>query len=373
MTSSILQGIIQPAIADAPASFARGEQRGIARRDQGRTEESRRLTGQILSNALGGRLGQLGKDLSEIDPQAAVAVAQALKVPLSETERIKSMIGDVQVAATIFETVGPREAAQFAGEKAQLLAAREIEPTLYLELIDELSSGDPARMQAAGESLVALRDGFIELELSKDPRAAKAADRQPQINVLRKEISSITKPLRTVESAFKKIQKATDTAAGDLSLIFAFMRILDPNSTVREGEFATAEQTAGVPDRIVNAYNRALKGTRLGGAQRKDFLSQAEKLFSAERDAADVQIGNVLQQADQDQISRQRVFGGKRLNAFNERVARREPATPATTAPIAAPTAAPAATPGLPTGTKDNGDGTFTLPDGRVIRRKAGG
>ena len=70
-----------------------------------------------------------------------------------------------------------------------------------------------------------------------------------------------------------------DTAAGDLALIFNYMKMLDPGSVVREGEFATAQNTAGVPDRVLNSYNRALEGTRLNPKQRKEFTKQAESLF----------------------------------------------------------------------------------------------
>jgi hypothetical protein len=64
-------------------------------------------------------------------------------------------------------------------------------------------------------------------------------------------------------------------AAGDLSLIFAYMRILDPNSVVREREFANAQNAAGVPDQIRNLYNRALRGERLNDTQRTQFVSRA--------------------------------------------------------------------------------------------------
>jgi hypothetical protein len=71
------------------------------------------------------------------------------------------------------------------------------------------------------------------------------------------------------------------SAAGDLALIFAFMRMLDPGSTVREGEFANAQNAAGVPDTIRNAYNRAMTGERLNPAQRADFMAQAESQFAS--------------------------------------------------------------------------------------------
>lgn len=66
------------------------------------------------------------------------------------------------------------------------------------------------------------------------------------------------------------------SAAGDISLIFSFMKMVDPQSTVREGEFATAQNAAGVPDQIRNIFNRAIEGERLTPEQRADFARQAE-------------------------------------------------------------------------------------------------
>ena len=72
---------------------------------------------------------------------------------------------------------------------------------------------------------------------------------------------------------------SSESAAGDLQGIFAFMKMVDPDSTVREGEFATASNAGGVEDKIVNLYNKVRKGTRLSTRQRKDFLAQADGLL----------------------------------------------------------------------------------------------
>ena len=82
-----------------------------------------------------------------------------------------------------------------------------------------------------------------------------------------------------IVNAYNKVVNTTDTAAGDVSLIFAFMKLLDPGSVVREGEFATAENTAGIPEKIRQQYNKALKGDRLTPAQRAAYRREAERVF----------------------------------------------------------------------------------------------
>lgn len=76
------------------------------------------------------------------------------------------------------------------------------------------------------------------------------------------------------------------SAQDDLALIFSFMKILDPGSVVREGEFANAQNTAGIPDRVVNAYNNALRGTRLSDGQRNEFFRTATRAISQYDQAA---------------------------------------------------------------------------------------
>jgi hypothetical protein len=81
------------------------------------------------------------------------------------------------------------------------------------------------------------------------------------------------------------------SAAGDLSLIFAYMKILDPTSVVRESEQASAANAAGVPPRIRNLWNRWKTGQKLAPEQRADFVNRARKLMSA----AQIQQGRLAQ------------------------------------------------------------------------------
>lgn len=104
---------------------------------------------------------------------------------------------------------------------------------------------------------------------------------------LRKEFDSLpdVKAFRDVEAAYQTLQAVAQnpSPAGDISLLTGYMKMLDPGSTVREGEFATASNAGGVSDRIRNAYNQALRGTRLTDEQRRDFLSQAGAIYNTRR------------------------------------------------------------------------------------------
>ena len=68
--------------------------------------------------------------------------------------------------------------------------------------------------------------------------------------------------------------------AGDLALIFNYMKLLDPGSTVREGEFANAQNAGNISQSIVGQYNKLIKGEgRLDETLRNDFLNRANRLY----------------------------------------------------------------------------------------------
>ena len=96
-----------------------------------------------------------------------------------------------------------------------------------------------------------------------------------------------------VRDAYNRIEASAQdpSAAGDLALIFNYMKVLDPGSTVREGEFATAQNSGGVPERARAAYNKVLRGERLAPTQRQDFVSRAGDLFNAQNRSHQQRVG----------------------------------------------------------------------------------
>lgn len=174
-----------------------------------------------------------------------------------------------------------------------------------------------------GDTLLDTQTGDTVTSVAPKP---DEKDVTSQVNTLRSTINTNLSDFRKVEDSFKRIQSVAKnpSAAGDLALIFNYMKLLDPGSVVRESEFATAQNAAGVPDRVRNTYNRVLSGERLAPEQRADFVGQADNLFTAQRESADQQIANVLEQADQDNIPRTRVLGAERLKSFEQRMLDRQ-------------------------------------------------
>ena len=127
---------------------------------------------------------------------------------------------------------------------------------------------------------------------------------------LRKEYTPQLKPLRAAAQGYDKVRKAAsgNTAADDLALIFGYMKTLDPTSTVREGEFANAQNAGGVGDQIINIYNNVRTGQRLTPTQRANFVESAGRQY----DAYQEQWGRLNEQygqlADQYGFDRSRII-----------------------------------------------------------------
>lgn len=137
--------------------------------------------------------------------------------------------------------------------------------------------------------------GSVSKTLSPDQQAnqvKKDADEEKkrleknfdQETKLRDKFLAQSKDFKDISDAFGRITASAQdpSPAGDLALIFNYMKILDPGSTVREGEFANAENSQGVPGRVRSLYNKVVNGQRLNPGARADFVGRAHQLFQAQ-------------------------------------------------------------------------------------------
>lgn len=117
-----------------------------------------------------------------------------------------------------------------------------------------------------------------------DRTPTKEASPPETASGLRKEFTGQAKEFKSVRDSFGRIISSAEkpSAAGDLALIFNYMKMLDPGSVVRESEFATAENAAGVPEQIRAQFNKIQEGERLTPIMRQDFVGRAKSLYDAQ-------------------------------------------------------------------------------------------
>jgi len=118
---------------------------------------------------------------------------------------------------------------------------------------------------------------------SEEQKYGSEKGRFDDIMSIRKEFKAETKDFFTSQNGFSKVKNAAKlkTAPGDMALLFGFMKTIDPRSTVREGEYATAEQARGIPARIIGLYNKAIDGQKLTDTDRERFIEAARSGYNA--------------------------------------------------------------------------------------------
>jgi hypothetical protein len=119
---------------------------------------------------------------------------------------------------------------------------------------------------------------------SKDPYVEQKA-RFSQEKDLRDSFQSQAKPFVVMRDQYARMMSLDPSnPAGQIGLVYAIMKLYDPGSVVRETEFATAQNAAGVPTVVRNMWNKILSGGILDTTQIGEFKGQAENLYkSAER------------------------------------------------------------------------------------------
>lgn len=105
-----------------------------------------------------------------------------------------------------------------------------------------------------------------------------------QENELRTQFNSLTAPYLQTKDAVGRVDALADnpSAKGDVGLLFAMMKVYDPNIRVNEGTAATVEDAQSVPQSILQKYNKALTGEGLSPEDRSDLKSQAHNILGVQ-------------------------------------------------------------------------------------------
>ena len=86
--------------------------------------------------------------------------------------------------------------------------------------------------------------------------------------------------IENIITAYDKAYTLEKPGAADISLIFSYMKMLDPGSVVREGEFLVARKTGGPADFLLSYLNRLKDGSILTDGVRRSFRDMALGLYN---------------------------------------------------------------------------------------------
>ena len=169
------------------------------------------------------------------------------------------------------------------------------------KLYDDLNTAKDEASKAAEEFLLANPSATpeeISAAAQNNPAFAEAQTLQEKINSLaaasgfnkeiysaeselRKEWRRLKDPFNDISAGHKKLIASLEaqTGVGDMSAVFAYMKMLDENSVVRESEFQSAQNTSGLYQSLMTKFDQLKKGNLLSPIQRKEFMDLANQFY----------------------------------------------------------------------------------------------
>ena len=248
-----------------------------------------------------GLLGYLG--IQQQDPAATDQTA----LPFYQRDRFKDTMGNVAMALNSLR-LQPDQALTTAiqGGRDRRIASTQRNATAdWLQsqpngsqFAQMLQAGaDPAQVLQAYQQYQAQQAALARGEIMEvDGRLVHVgADRSvtelmpkavdpSKVGEMRREFNALpaVKDFDTFSRSYgSMVVAASDhTGPADMALIFNYMKMLDPNSTVREGEYATAQNSGGASDRFRSLYNSIVDGQTLTNNQRDQFMNVASNIYT---------------------------------------------------------------------------------------------
>ena len=134
---------------------------------------------------------------------------------------------------------------------------------------------------------------LASLEEKKNTKGGLGISDRKSIN---KDITGFIKQAMAIKSAASDLAglKKLGTGAASIAAVFKFMKANDPGSTVREGEFATAESSSGVPEAVRNFYNKLITGERVDEGTIQSFIDVSQSLSNSAINASTTMVDGYL-------------------------------------------------------------------------------
>jgi hypothetical protein len=244
-----------------------------------------------------------GKDFLDNADKSLATIRAEAEAPSKLTQAIA--VADKAVADAITAQAQAKNAPEKAAADAQLATAQAqkaavdakyAERTAVDKIIADAASLGLTKAQTnkvlveTGKLGIEIKKAALELEALKATGGVDPEKKFTQEEKIRKEYQARTKVYGELGTTFSNIESSAkvQTGPGDIALITSFMKMLDPGSVVRETEFATARDTAGLYTRLENSLKKAESGQFLQPNQRKEFVDLAKQyLDSAQKKAGD--------------------------------------------------------------------------------------
>jgi hypothetical protein len=130
---------------------------------------------------------------------------------------------------------------------------------------------------------------------------------------LRNEVKDKLKDYDAVRSSYQKIENALKTGAGDIAVVYAFAKLNDPTSVVRESEFATVAKSGSLGQRIKNLVEQAQSG-KMNPELRENLRQQARQMYLSQQANAESIVNQYRDLAGTYKLDPNKVLAGININ-----------------------------------------------------------
>jgi hypothetical protein len=246
--------------------------------------------------------GTLNLALSNIDPDQFTKIVNAKSTAEAAPSSLTKKIADAEkaVADATVAQAGATNAEEKAAAERRLAIANATKAEVDALYANENAKAGLDKMAVdlgltkaqTNEALVRtsklsneVKKSALELEALKASGGVDPAKNFEQEEKLRKEYTARTKTFGEVSTILSNLEASANAknGPGDIALITGFMKMLDPGSVVRETEFATARDTGGLYQKLLNNSQKLQSGQlfALDSKQRQEYVTLAKQYHDA--------------------------------------------------------------------------------------------
>lgn len=249
----------------------------------------------------------LGRQQQEISRQAAIQT-----LPL--TAEYQATLGDYQAAQ---DTVNQLFTAKLKDAEAQYdYKIKAIESAYNVASAEEKKQLDA--LQRAEDQAFELQkidinnQNDIEQALYKSAASTGTGDMTTRQNIVFNSVLGKYQAIEKANSTFNVAKQTADRVIADpknaqaqLSNLYQFVKVLDSNSAVREGEIGLATATGSLLQKMQNAFEKLEPGSIVGSGLAVEMAKEANRLSEAWLSQSSNQINNLQAQARANGIEKQ--------------------------------------------------------------------
>lgn len=267
------------------------------------------------------RLAQLGVSLGQAGERVGSAIAMVKPGDQSFYEQQMKLAGGITDEFKEEEAVR-REAEKNDPKSETSVSMRNLLKEQGITVPETISAAFIEKQYPQFANIIAQRRAAEERAESRRERAEERADRalskldsEKQSIALRIAPKIQNKQYETL--AELQAQKALIDEAvtnpnpqRDTTMFYSFVKALDPNSVVREGEIRFSQAARSIPSSVRGLFNKGFKGQMLLPEERRNIQDFMNQRLTLARSAWEASASPFLKQADEAKIDRELVAPG---------------------------------------------------------------